>query len=73
MDAVCGFSIVLLKGKAFIERDVVWMAAYVAKTCIYHNSINGAFTDVHVTHAMCPNAPLYHHEYWLLNCALITG
>ncbi|MEQ2173318.1 hypothetical protein GOODEAATRI_030946 [Goodea atripinnis] len=33
-------------------------------------SINGAFTDVQVTHAMGTNTPLYHHICCLLNFAL---
>ena len=35
-------------------------------------SINGAFTDVQVTHAMGTNIPPYHHICWLLNFLLIT-
>ena len=41
------FDIVEIR-KVFPEEDVIWMAAYVAKTCMYvHNMyINGAFTHV---------------------------
>ena len=36
-------------------------------------SINGAFTDVQVTHdAMGTNTPPYHHRCWLLNFVLVT-
>ncbi len=35
-------------------------------------SVNGAFTDVQVTHAMGTYTPSQHHRCWLLNFALIT-
>ena len=34
--------------------------------------MNGAFTDVQVTHAMATDTPPYHHRCWLLNFVLIT-
>lgn len=41
------------------EKDVVWMAAYVAPKPAY---INDAFTDEQITHrAMGTNVAPYHH------------
>lgn len=56
-----------------LKKNVVWMAVHVAPkpVCTYYVSINGAFTDVQVTHAMGSNRPTY-HRYWLLHFAVAT-
>lgn len=43
------------------EKDVLWMAAYVVlkPAC---TSINIAFTDIQVTHAIATNKPLHYHR-----------
>lgn len=45
-------------------QDMLFQNLYVPFT------INGAFTDVPITHAMDTNTTPYHHRGWLLNFAL---
>ena len=60
---------------AEISRDIPekdrWQHMLLQNLCVPF-SINGAFTDMQVTHAMGTNTPPYHHKCRLLNFALIT-
>lgn len=54
------------------DKDIVWMAAYVAPKLVCTIGVNGTVTGVQVTHAMGTSTPPYHHRHCLMNFALVT-
>lgn len=60
------------------KQDLPWKRHRLLGSMLLHNlsissRINGVFTNVQVTHAICTNAPLYHHRCWHFNCSLIIS